>query len=145
MGGDLYFKYCKKNMKVGSAKSMDELCQPMVKTVEKKMVWVPGDHEMTPELVCKTIDQIKAEFPDHAKVAEQIEQEKKKAEGAEEAERKELAEKAKGFSTGLGQDVAAILKRAGDTIAKELEASFAKRVKESFGGDIDERKKKMLG
>merc|ERR1719491_2245577 len=98
-------------MKSGSAKSMDELCAPIVRKVEDKMIWVPEDENMTPELVCKTIDQLKKEFPEHAAYALEIEETRKKKEGAVEAAKKELADKAKVL---------------GGKIAEELKASLAK-------------------
>jgi hypothetical protein len=142
--GKLYLTYCKKNMRVGSVKSMDELCQPIVKKVEDKMVWVPPEENVTPELVCKTMDQIKAEFPEHVKVMEKSEDARKKVENAEEAERKALADKAKVLGSKFAQDLTGILKKTGEAASKELKESFVKNIKESFGGELDDRKEKMI-
>mmetsp|Transcript_11828 Transcript_11828/g.19417 ORF Transcript_11828/g.19417 Transcript_11828/m.19417 type:complete len:234 (-) Transcript_11828:96-797(-) len=141
--GKLYMNYCKKNMRVGSAKSMDELCQPIVKKVEDKMVWVPDDVEVVPELVCKTLDQIKAEYPEHAKLMAESEEARKRHEDVEEAEKKKIAANAKAFGASVAQDLAEVLKKAGETASKELEERMQKHV-EVLGGEMDERKKKMI-
>merc|ERR1712190_104136 len=134
----------KKNMRVGSVKSMDELCQPIVKKVEDKMVWVPPDFAVTPEIVCKTMDQIKAEFPEHAKTMSVSEAAKKKTEDAEEAAKKQLAEKAKVLVANMEKDLSAILKKAGGTASKELTDSFHKHLEQDLGGEMDKRKEKMI-
>merc|ERR1719245_1650075 len=61
--GALYKTWCKKNMKVSSAKSMDELCAPLVKKVESKMIYIPEETEVTPEMACEQVDSLKKMFP----------------------------------------------------------------------------------
>merc|ERR1719433_584132 len=68
--GPLYLKWCKKNMKVSSAKSMDELCAPLARKAEEKMKWVPPELAVTPELTCKSVDKLKEEFPEQVAAAE---------------------------------------------------------------------------
>jgi len=48
--GKLFKQYCIKNMKVSSAKSMEELCDPMGKKADEKMAWVPPETNVTPEI-----------------------------------------------------------------------------------------------
>merc|ERR1712190_258415 len=110
--GPVYFQYCKKNMKVSSAKSMDELCQPMVKKIEEKMVWVPSDTDVTPEIVCKTADELKTAYPDHASTMGEKEKERLKEENAAKAAKDALAKKAKDLSAGMAADLKAVLEEA---------------------------------
>jgi len=142
--GKLYLTYCKKNMRVGSVKSMDELCQPIVKKVEDKMVWVPPETEVTPELVCKTMDQIKQEFPDHAATMSESEAARKKNEDAEEAEKKKIAEKAKTLGARIQEDLSDVLKKAGESVATEMRQRLEKHAAELLGGDMDKHKEKIL-
>jgi len=142
--GGLYLKYCKKNMRSSSAKSMDDLCRPIVKKVEDKMAWVPADAEVTPELVCKTLDQIKAQFPDHAATVGATVNAAKAVEDAEESDKVNLAKKAKVLGSKIEQELAVVLKNAGEAAAKELKEKIGKQVKEVLGGDIDQRKEKLI-
>jgi len=131
--GKVYLQYCKKNMRVGSAKSMDELCQPIVKKVEDKMIWVPTDFEVSPELVCKTLDQIKEQFPEHAASMAEGEATRKKEESAEEAQRKQLAGLAKSAGAKIEQDIVDVLKKALDTASTELKGKLVAHVNEANG------------
>jgi hypothetical protein len=142
--GSLYLTYCKKNMRVGSAKSMDELCQPIVKKVEDKMVWVPPDVEVTPDLVCKTMDQIKEAFPEHAALMADGEATRKQKEDVEEAKKKELAAKAKTLGSKIEQEVVDVFKKAGESMSKDLSERIKTHAKEVLGGEFDARKEKMV-
>mmetsp|Transcript_36404 Transcript_36404/g.79496 ORF Transcript_36404/g.79496 Transcript_36404/m.79496 type:complete len:190 (+) Transcript_36404:915-1484(+) len=63
--GDLVFAYCKTNLKLSSAKSMDELCRPMVRKAEDKMRHFPPNEVVTPELACKSVEELAELFPAH--------------------------------------------------------------------------------
>mmetsp|Transcript_4278 Transcript_4278/g.6838 ORF Transcript_4278/g.6838 Transcript_4278/m.6838 type:complete len:237 (+) Transcript_4278:75-785(+) len=110
--GELYMRYCKKNMRVSSAKSMDELCAPMVKKVEEKMRWVPPDTPVTPPLVCLSLEKIKEKFPEYAAEAE----ENSRRLAAEEAQSRRLLDVAKGMQSKLS----ATVKSSMDSWEKEL-------------------------
>mmetsp|Transcript_97994 Transcript_97994/g.179534 ORF Transcript_97994/g.179534 Transcript_97994/m.179534 type:complete len:260 (-) Transcript_97994:147-926(-) len=141
--GGLFLKYCKKNMKMGSVKSMDELCAPIVKKVEDKMLWVPEDESVTPEIVCKTIDDLKKDYPEHAANAAGIEEARKKREGAVESAKKELAGKAKLLGGQIADELKAALGKEGEKMAAELQKKITSHV-ESALGPMDKRKEKIV-
>lgn len=141
-----YNTYCKKSMKSGSTKSMDELCRPIVKKVESKMTWVPADDEVTPEIVCKTVEQIKEMFPDHAAKQGESEAANKKQEDAAEAEKKVLSEKAKALTGNIQKelaDVFSIMDMKSEK-TKDLKNRINKQVLDVLGGEMDARKEKMV-
>jgi len=140
--GDLYMTYCKKNMRSGSTKSMDDLCAPIVKKVETKMSWVPPTEEVTPELVCKTVDQIKALYPDHAATVATSEVAAKKKSDADEEDKKKLAELAKTLGGEIQSELAEYFKKASEV--KEVKARLTEKVKTVLGGDFDKSKEKIV-
>lgn len=141
--GGLFLKYCKKNMKMGSVKSMDELCAPIVKKVEDKMLWVPEDVSVTPEIVCKTVDELKKEFPEHAANAAGIEEARKKREGVVESAKKELAGKAKILGGKIAEELKQSLGKEAEKMAAELQKKITAHV-ESTLGPMDKPKEKMV-
>merc|ERR1719473_674808 len=96
---------------------MDVLCAPMVTKVEEKMMWVPPDHDVTPDLVCLSVDKIKAEFPEYA---EEAEARKKKAENSEAGFKKKALETGKKLSKEIQQDIKTIVGSHQKALLKEL-------------------------
>lgn len=131
--GELYMTYCKKNMRVSSAKSMDELCGPIVKKVEEKMRWVPQETSVTPEIVCKTIDQLKEQFPEHAKVTQAQAGAEMDESRKQDAAKQELGSKAKELSTKFGEDLKASVAEASEILAKGFRQKMEIRAKEVLG------------
>eukprot|EP00928_Gymnodinium_smaydae_P058564 TRINITY_DN41754_c0_g1_i1.p1 TRINITY_DN41754_c0_g1~~TRINITY_DN41754_c0_g1_i1.p1 ORF type:complete len:276 (+),score=59.27 TRINITY_DN41754_c0_g1_i1:51-830(+) len=137
--GDVYFKHCKKTMRLDSAKSNDELCKPLVKKVEEKMLFVPPDTDVTPEIVCKTKDQLKADYPEQAAVAEAAGKEV----SAADALREELNKKAKAVSGKIGDDIKQSLNQASEDMIASLRPKIEANLADAFGA-IDEGKAKVV-
>eukprot|EP00927_Polykrikos_kofoidii_P072097 TRINITY_DN68251_c0_g1_i1.p1 TRINITY_DN68251_c0_g1~~TRINITY_DN68251_c0_g1_i1.p1 ORF type:complete len:236 (+),score=65.33 TRINITY_DN68251_c0_g1_i1:48-755(+) len=126
----LFLEYCKKNMKMSSAKSMDDLCAPMVKKVEEKMSWVPPDTTVTPELVCKTVEKIKEAFPDYAATA--VEREKSRS--VEKENQKELVDKAKALQAKMASEMKALLAKSSKDLAATMEERLRHAANEALDG-----------
>lgn len=138
--GGLYFEYCKKNMKVSSAKSMDDLCAPLVKKIQEKMQWVPSEVAVTPEIACKSVDKLKEEFPEQVAVAEvQI-----KAAGEDEAKHRQLMEKAKLLRGTLVDEVRTVIDKWGRGLVKDLGALLREKTEEVLGSDFGQAPKQAL-
>jgi len=114
--GRLYNEWCKKNMRVSSAKSMDELCAPLVRKVEQKMVWVPPDAEVTPEIACEGVEKLKARFPEHIAIAEA----QMKSSTSDEARKRELMDSAKKLNAKLEAKMREALGSWGKALVKDL-------------------------
>mmetsp|Transcript_73067 Transcript_73067/g.190639 ORF Transcript_73067/g.190639 Transcript_73067/m.190639 type:complete len:235 (-) Transcript_73067:47-751(-) len=143
--GDLYFKYCKKNMRVSSAKSMDELCKPLVTKAENKMLWVPPDTEVTPEIACKSVDALKQDYPEHA--AEFQSRSDAKATAAEEERkvREALSSKAKELSKLAGDDLEAIMREAAKELSEKVRSRLEATIAGALGADAQgERSTKIV-
>jgi hypothetical protein len=138
-------RYCKVNMKVASAKSMDELCAPIAKKIEDKMDWVPPDTVVTPELVCKSLDQIKKEFAEYAEKAQQAIEDKKAGDYAKEAEQRELATKAQDLQKAMGGDIEDTLKEVNLTnLTDNLRSTLAQVMGLEMEQQLDDRQQKIL-
>lgn len=139
--GELYFTYCKKNMRVSSAKSMDELCKPLVRKVEDKMLWVPPDMDVTPDMVCKSADALKKDFPQHAAAAQAGADARFKEANAEKEEREALAKSAKLLSAKFNEEVHRILTESGEGLRDKL----LTRAREVLGtSSLDEHDVKLV-
>mmetsp|Transcript_2870 Transcript_2870/g.7977 ORF Transcript_2870/g.7977 Transcript_2870/m.7977 type:complete len:237 (-) Transcript_2870:156-866(-) len=136
----LYFEYCKKNMKVSSAKSMDELCAPLVRKIEEKMRWVPPDVDVTPALACKNVEKIKEEFPEYIAVAEA----QLKVVGEDEAKHKHLVEKAKDLKNKLGTELKAAVSSWGEQLVKDLGTHLQRKTEEVLGPEFGQAGKDAL-
>eukprot|EP00933_Yihiella_yeosuensis_P024480 TRINITY_DN18991_c0_g1_i1.p1 TRINITY_DN18991_c0_g1~~TRINITY_DN18991_c0_g1_i1.p1 ORF type:complete len:262 (-),score=79.11 TRINITY_DN18991_c0_g1_i1:218-1003(-) len=128
--GKLYGEWCKKNMQVGSSKSLDELCAPMVKKVAEKMSWVPPETDVTPPLVCGSVDQIKAQFPEYASKAEEL----LKRESDKGADQKKILEAAKGLKGKLSTAVTSTLKAWEGNLLKAIEENLQAEISKALGG-----------
>mmetsp|Transcript_51784 Transcript_51784/g.150363 ORF Transcript_51784/g.150363 Transcript_51784/m.150363 type:complete len:239 (-) Transcript_51784:79-795(-) len=138
--GGLYSKYCKKNMKVSSAKSMDELCAPLVRKIEEKMRWVPPDFDVTPEIACKSVDKLKEQFPERVATAEaQLQQA-----GAEEKKAKEVLDKAKVLKNKLSTELKDVIADWGKELVARLGARVRKEAEEVIGPDFSQPPKDAL-
>merc|ERR1712062_970665 len=73
----------------------------MGKKVEEKMNWVPPETDVTPEIVCKTVDQIKELFPEYVVKA----QEHAKTADVENAALAEVTQKAKALRSKLADEM----------------------------------------
>jgi len=142
--GQLYRTYCKKNMRVSSAKSMDELCLPLVKKVEDKMLWVPATTEMTPEIVCKSVDQLKKDFPEHATSMLMEQEGKLKESRAAQAAKDELSKKAKELSTGIGASVQGALAKVTSELTAKLKEDMENHMNRIVGDDANQDRKAKL-
>merc|ERR1719491_1963611 len=96
---------------------MDELCAPLVKKVEDKMVWVPADTLVTPEIACDNVDNLKKKFPEQVAVAEAA----MKNAGAGDAEKKKALETAKKLKASL------------EGVVKETMGDWSKKLVEELG------------
>lgn len=123
--GELYFEYCKKNMQVGSVKSLDELCQPMKQKAAEKMSWVPDDVVVTPALACKKIDQLKKDYPEHAKKQESADGQLKKQ---EDAWKQTLTKKANLVNTNIASDMNAAMDKEGAALKAAISDLVRKQV-----------------
>lgn len=128
---DLYKAWCKKNMKVSSAKSMDELCAPMVSKIKDKMLWVPADAEVTPEMACDSVEKLKERFPEHMAIAEA----KLKDTASDEAARKALLAKAKELKEKLSVEVRDVVGTWGASLVSELGERLKSKASEVLGPD----------
>jgi len=138
--GALYTTWCKKNMKVSSAKSMDELCAPLARKVEEKMMWVPPATDVTPEIACEGADKLKERFPEHVKVAEA----QLKDTGAQEARKKQLLEKAKALKGQLDGVVRESVTTWGKSLVDDLGAKIRAKTLEVLGPDSAEAPREAL-
>lgn len=140
--GDLYKGYCKKNMKSSSAKSMDVLCQPLVEKVEEKMRWVPPDHDVTADLVCLSLDKIKAEFPEYAEKAVALQ---KQQENTEAGLKKKNVETGKKLSAEIQKEIKEAIGSHKTALVKELGEKMKAKVDKVLGEDaVPEAVTKML-
>lgn len=129
--GDLYLKWCKKNMKVSSAKSMDELCAPLVKKVSDKMQWVPADVTVTPEIACDSVDTLKSKFPEQVAKAEAT----MKSSGAADAHKRETMEMAKKLKVNLESVVRETMGTWSKKLADELVTNLKAKAEDILGKD----------
>lgn len=141
--GELFLKYCKKNMKSGSVKSMDELCAPIVKKVEDKMIWVPKDTAVTPEIVCKNVDQLKEAYPEHSKTALDNLSKAQQAKGVIESAKKELADKAKVLGSKIAEELKTSLAKDSEKMVADLKQRITTHVEASLG-PMDSKKEKIV-
>lgn len=127
--GGLFMEYCKKNMKMSSGKPMDELCAPMVKKVDEKMSWVPPDTQVTPEVVCKSVDKIKEMFPDYAATAQQNAD---KVDG-DKAAQQAFIDKAKELKSTLAKEMKETLQKWNSQLRSEMAAMVKEKTEKVLG------------
>lgn len=127
--GGLFKEYCMKNMKMSSGKPMDELCAPMVKKVDEKMSWVPPGTDVTPEVVCKSVDKIKELFPDYAATAQ-----KSAAEvDADKAAQQAFVDKAKELKSTLAKEMKETLQKWNAQLRSDLAAMVKEKTEKVLG------------
>jgi len=132
--GNLYSRWCKKNMKVSSAKSMEELCAPLVKKIEEKMRWVPADEDVTPEMACKNVEQLKEQFPAQVAAAEAQLQLVKE----EEKKMKHVLDKAKELKSKLSAELKEVLGASAKDLVARLGTGLRTTASEVLGGTLGE-------
>merc|ERR1712039_1159983 len=90
-----------------------------------------GDTDLTPEIVCKTIDQLKADYPEHAvEMAAQEESRKKK----EDSGQKKLLALAQGMSDKLAAEIKAAMADAQQALLKDLETRLLATIEKAVAG-----------
>jgi len=129
---DLYMEYCKKNMRSSSMKSMDVVCAPLVKKVREKMMWVPPDTDVTPKLVCKSVDQIKADFAEYIPVAEEN---LKMAAATEAGAKEQAAEEAQQLKKKVGQEISEAMQKWRKELEQDLQERLPKKLLEVLDTD----------
>mmetsp|Transcript_14632 Transcript_14632/g.29699 ORF Transcript_14632/g.29699 Transcript_14632/m.29699 type:complete len:235 (-) Transcript_14632:305-1009(-) len=130
--GGLYSKWCKKNMKVSSAKSMDELCAPLVRKIEEKMRWVPADEDVTPEMACASVEKLKEQFPAQVEAAEA----QLKLAAAEEKKHKDIVDKAKELKSKLASELKEVLGASTKDLLASIGVGARGKAEEVLGGSL---------
>merc|ERR1719359_1016986 len=105
-------------------------------------MWVPPDHDVTPDLVCLAVDKIKAEFPEYV---EKAEAQKKKLENTEAGFKKKALETGKKLSTNIQKEIKDVLALHKTALMKDLADKMKAKADTTLGEEaVPEAVAKML-